>query len=130
MARRAQWGNQHQVESEVEPGEIRARKQEGFGGTGNAAPLTRRECRGGRGDLCARLDLDDREHLAAPRENVDLAGGATPPALNDTPAAQPQMPEAEPFCGAPAALCALPAKPGGRPPRLHSFPSSSASARR
>ncbi len=48
-------------------------------------------------NIAARLDLDDREHAAAPREDVDLARRAAPIARDDPPAAEPQVPAAEKF---------------------------------
>ena len=99
---------QHQVESQVEPGEIGARQQEGLRGAGDPPPLPRRQRRCRRVEFVSRLDLDDREHAAATRQDVDLARGATPAAGEDAPAPQPQMPQAQPFGETPAALRPLP----------------------
>ena len=83
--------HQHHIESEIEVGKVRALGQESFGGAGDAPALARCQCGGRHGELVARLDLDDREHLAAARQNVDLAARATPAARDDMPAAQPQV---------------------------------------
>ena len=95
MARQAQRCHQHQVESEVETGEVGSLEQKGFGGTADPPPLAwcqgRRRC----GDLTPRLDFDDREHLTAARQNVDLARRAAPVASQDMPATQPKVPKAE-----------------------------------
>ena len=73
MARQAKRRHQHQVESELEAGEVGPLEQEGFGGAGDPPSLARRQSCRRRGELSPRLDLDDREHLAAARQNVDLA---------------------------------------------------------
>jgi len=117
MTRQAQWRHQHQVESEVETGEVGSLEQKGFGGASDPPSLARRQRRRGDCELSPRLDLDDREHLAAARQNVDLAGRAAPAARQDMPATQPKVPEAEPLRRPPAALRTLAAE-GGIPPDL------------
>ena len=121
---------EHQVELQVERREIGARQQEGFCGASDPPPLPRRQRRCRRVEFVSRLDLDDREHAAAPRQDVDLARGATPAAGEDTPAPQPQMPQAQPFGEPPAALRKLPPMHGRLPCRSHSSPSRIAKARR
>jgi len=123
-------GHQHQVESRIEPSEIRTRQQESFGSASNPPPLPRRQCRCRRVEFLARLDLDDRENAATARQDVDLAGRAAPVACQNLPAPQPQMPQTEPFGKAPAAL--RPFSPiGGMPLRLsHASPLRIARARR
>jgi hypothetical protein len=113
MGWRPKRGDQHYVESHVEPGEIRACRQESLGGAANASPLPRSKRRGSRVDFAARLHLDHGEHLTASRYDVDLAGGATPIAGDDAPAMQPQMPMAKPFRKTPAALRSLAAERWG-----------------
>lgn len=92
MARQATPSNQHQIESEVEPGEVRPGAEKCFGGARDAAALARCQRRRGHGDVPAGLDLDDREHPAAPGDNVDLARWAAPAARDNAPTTQPQMP--------------------------------------
>src|SRR5260370_38822223 len=104
MARRTRRRHQHDVESEGQRGEIGARQQKGGSGAGNAAALARQDGRGGARKIAARLDFDDRQHPAAPGENVDFARRAAPMARDDTPAAQPQMPAAQQLGKAAAAL--------------------------
>ena len=83
----------------------------------------RRRCRGetargGIGGGGAGLYLDDREHRAAPRDDVDLAGRAAPVAGDDPPQAQPQVNPAEEFRQIAAPTRALTPQPrAGR--RLH-----------
>ena len=67
MTGQAQRRHQHQVESEVETGEVGSLEQKGFGGAGDPPSLARRERRRRGGELSPRLNLDDREHLAAAR---------------------------------------------------------------
>jgi hypothetical protein len=110
MTRQAQRRHQHQVESEVETGEVGSLEQKGFGCANDPPSLARRQRRRRGGELSPRLDLDDREHLAAARQNVDLAGRTAPAARQDMPTAQPQMPKAEPLRHPPAALRASAAK--------------------
>jgi hypothetical protein len=130
MTRQAARRHQHQVESEVEAGKVGTLQQKGFGGAGYPTPLARHERSGRRGELAARLDLDDREHLATSRHNIDLAGRAAPAAGQDMPTAQPQKPEAKPFRRPPPALRALAAKSRVPPGLSHSLPLRMASARR
>ena len=86
MTRQAPRGHQHQVESEIKAGEIGSLEQKGFDGAGDPSPLARLE-RGRCGsELISRLNLDDRQHLAATRHNVDLASRTAPPARQDVPA--------------------------------------------
>jgi hypothetical protein len=82
-------GNQHQIESQVEPREIGAGQQECLGSSGNSALLAGPQRLGGRPGITSQLDLDHREHAAAPREYVDLAGRTSPIASEDAPATQP-----------------------------------------
>src|SRR5580704_8478191 len=122
--------HQHKVESRLEPGEIGAREQEGLCGAGDSPPLPGRQRRCRRVELVSRLDLDNREHAAATRQDVDLARGATPTLGEDAPAPQPQMPQAQPFGEPPAALRPLPPMRGCLPRRSHSSASRIAKARR
>ena len=55
-------------------------------------------------DAAALLDLDERDHLAAARDQVDFAAGGTHPAGEDVPAVEPQPPRRERFGPPPAAL--------------------------
>ena len=80
--------HQHQVESRLEAGEIGARQQEGFRGAGDPPPLPRGQRRCRCVEFVSRLDLDNREHAAAPRQDIDLPRGATPTAREDAPRAQ------------------------------------------
>ena len=57
MTRQAQWRHQHQVESEVETGEVGSLEQKGFGGAGDPPSLARRQRRRGDCELSPRLDL-------------------------------------------------------------------------
>src|SRR5271163_1794223 len=130
MTRQAQRRHEHQVESEVETGEVGSLEQKGFGGAGNPPSLARRQRRRRGGELSSRLDLDDREHLAAARQNVDLAGRTAPAARQDMPATQPQMPEAEPLRHPPAALRASASQRTLPPDLPHPFSLRMARARR
>src|SRR5436190_23755284 len=113
MTRRAQRRDEHDVESECQAGEIGPGHQKGGGGARDAAALPRQD-RGGSGlEIPAQLDLDDREHPAAARQNVDLAGRAAPMAGNDLPAAQPQVPSAQKLGQAASALRFQPLGLGG-----------------
>ena len=92
MAGQAPRRDQHHVESQrrarparAAPAEMPRRRARCAG-----AAAARRRMRRRRGR--ARLDLDHREHPAAPRDDVDLAGRAAPAAGDDPPSAQPQMP--------------------------------------
>ena len=89
--------DEHYVESHRQPGKLRPRQKERGGRARNAPALPRRHSGGGIGGGGAGLYLDDREHLAAPRDYVDLAGRAAPVAGNDAPQAQPQVNAAEQF---------------------------------
>ena len=130
MTRRAPWRHEHQVESEVEAGKIGSLEQKGFCGAFDPPPLAWCQGRRCRGELSSGLDLDDREHLAAARQNVDLAGRAAPVASQDMPATQPKVPKAEPLRHPAAALRALTAKRNFLAGLSHSFLSRMASARR
>jgi hypothetical protein len=130
MAWRAKRGHQHQIESQVEPSEIGAREQESLGGARDAPPLPRGERHGGGGDLAARLHLDHRQHLAASRHNIVLAGRAAPIPCDDAPAMQSQMPVAEAFRKTPATSRTLAAQRGGMLHLSHALLSRIASARR
>jgi hypothetical protein len=130
MTRQAARRHQHQVESKIEAGKVGTLQQKGFGGAGYPTPLARQKRNGRRGELAARLNLDDREHLAAPCHNIDLAGRAAPAASQDMPSAQPQKPEAKPFRRPPPALRASAAKSRVPPGLSHSLSSRMASARR
>lgn len=52
----------------------------------------------------ARLDLDEGQGLAAPRDEVDFAARNAGPAGEDAPAVQPQPPGGQPFRPATALL--------------------------
>ena len=68
-----------------------------LGGVGDTAEaiFVERHCR--RFDGRALLDLDERERLAAPRDQVDLAPGDPRALGEDAPAVQPQPPGGEVF---------------------------------
>jgi hypothetical protein len=130
MTRQAARCHQHQVESEVKTGKIGSLEQKGLGGAGDPPTLARRERRRRGGELTPRLNLDDREHLAATRHNVDLARRAAPATRQDVPTPQSQVPKTEPFRHPAAALRALAAKNSVPPDLPHSFSPRMARARR
>src|SRR3954452_10992906 len=95
MAGNAARCDEHDIESHTGPGQLRPCRQERSGGARNAPALPRRDGGYSIGDTGAGLDLDNREHLAAPRNDVDLAGRAAPVACDDPPSSHPQMNAAE-----------------------------------
>jgi hypothetical protein len=91
----ARWRDQHYVESEGQRGKIGPRHQKGRSSPGNTPTLARQHRFRGARQIPPQLDLNDRQHAAAPRENVDLARWTAPMTGNDMPAAQAQMPAAQ-----------------------------------
>ncbi len=130
MARQAPWSDQHQVESEVEAGEVGPRAEKGFSGARDTAALARGECRRRYAEVGAGFDLDDCEHPAAAGDDVYFARWTAPALRDNSPAAQPQMPEAQPFRQPSPALGASPARDIALSHAPHCFWSRISSARR
>ena len=68
-------------------------------GSGNGDPAQAIGVEGQAGGIgrAALLDLDERDHLSAPRDKVDFAAGGPHPAGEDVPAVKPQPPGGEAF---------------------------------
>src|SRR6266404_7685077 len=75
MARQAPRRNQHGVETQLEFGMLGMRHQPGLRGVDDSRLLARRHRIGGLIQAGAGLDLDERQQIAPPRDDVDLAIG-------------------------------------------------------
>jgi len=76
-------GNQYCVKSQLEIGVFGMRHQPGLRCSDDALLLARRYRIGGLIETGARLDLDERQQIAPPRHDVDLAIGRAPPFCED-----------------------------------------------
>ena len=83
MHRQAPGRDQHHIEAHVAARILRMARQPEFGGGDDAALLALADRLGGIGELLARLDLDEDEHAASPRHDVDLADRGFEPAEQD-----------------------------------------------
>ena len=73
MARRAPRREGDQVEADGKAGQVGASRGEGFGRAAQTRALTPRDRVDGGGQIRAALDLDDGDHIAFLRQNIDLA---------------------------------------------------------
>ena len=103
MARQAAGNDEDGVDPDVVAGTGEARS-EALGGNGNAAEAIFVERQAGSVVGRALLDLDERHHAAAPRDQIDLAAGRASADGEDPPALEPQPPGGEPLGAAAPAL--------------------------
>src|SRR5690349_19755430 len=89
-------------------------RDEHAGGPRNAAELIATQREGGGLDLATRLDLDEGQHVAATRHDVDLAQPRLVAAGEDRIAGQPQAPDGAPFSGMAESISLL-TRLGGHP---------------
>jgi hypothetical protein len=108
MTRHPQGRHQHDVESQGQRRQFRARRQKRRRRAVDTPPLTRQQRGCGAVEIAPRLHLDNGKDAAPPGDDVDLSRGAAPVDGNDAPAAQAQMPAAQPLGDAAAALGAMP----------------------
>lgn len=109
--------NQNDVEPQVKLSQARVPLQEGLGGAPYALPLTTADRLAGLGQPAARLDLDQRQHLAAPGDQIDLPNRDPEPSGEDTVAFQAQPAGRQRFGPPPAVPGAAPAGLGHVLPR-------------
>ena len=112
--------HQHRVETHRTHGIARMLGEEQAGGARHTAELALAQRFGGRRHLPPGLDLDEGEHVAAPRHDVDLAQACLVATRQDRVAGQAQPPHRPPFRGMAQPMGALAGLDAHAAPRFSS----------